>query len=101
MRCKLRDPIAFRAFVLRYENAVFALLSRLVGHGPHVEDLAQEAFLRAYRAFPDFHIEGREAVDLAADDRDTSRPGRAQEAPRARRADRRGVSRRARLDPRE
>ena len=38
-RCKARDPMAFRAFVVRYERAVFALLSRLVGRGPHVEDL--------------------------------------------------------------
>jgi RNA polymerase sigma-70 factor (ECF subfamily) len=33
---------------------VFALLSRLLGRGPHVEDLAQETFLRAYRAFGSF-----------------------------------------------
>jgi RNA polymerase sigma-70 factor (ECF subfamily) len=56
-RCKARDPIAFRAFVVRYERAVFALLSRIVGRGPHVEDLAQEAFLRAFRAFPTFDLD--------------------------------------------
>ena len=38
-RCKARDPMAFRAFVVRYERAVFAPPSRLVGRGPHVEDL--------------------------------------------------------------
>jgi RNA polymerase sigma-70 factor (ECF subfamily) len=59
-RCKARDPMAFRAFVVRYERPVFALLSRILGHGPHVDDLAQEAFLRAFRAFPGFDI------DLAA-----------------------------------
>jgi RNA polymerase sigma-70 factor (ECF subfamily) len=53
-RCTRQDPMAFRAFVARYERAVFALLSRLLGRGPHVEDLAQEAFLRAFRAFPRF-----------------------------------------------
>ncbi len=57
VRCKAKDAIAFRAFVVRYERAVFALLSRLVGHGAHVEDLAQEAFLRAYRAFPSFDVD--------------------------------------------
>jgi RNA polymerase sigma-70 factor (ECF subfamily) len=57
VRCKARDPIAFRAFVVRYERAVFALLSRLLGRGPHVEDLAQETFLRAYRALPAFDID--------------------------------------------
>lgn len=50
--------MAFRAFVVRYERMVFALLSRMLGHGPEVEDLAQEAFVRAYRAFPDFDLAG-------------------------------------------
>ncbi len=59
-RCKAQDSMAFRAFVVRYERAVFALLSRLLGRGPHVEDLAQEAFLRAFRAFPRFDV-AREA----------------------------------------
>jgi RNA polymerase sigma-70 factor (ECF subfamily) len=54
----LQDQLAFRAFVVRYERPVFALLSRLLGHGPHVEDLAQEAFLRAFRAFPAFDLTG-------------------------------------------
>jgi RNA polymerase sigma-70 factor (ECF subfamily) len=56
-RCRTQDPMAFRAFVVRYERAVFALLSRLLGRGPHVEDLAQETFLRAYRAFPTFEVD--------------------------------------------
>lgn len=50
--------MAFRAFVVRYERMVFALLSRMLGHGSEVEDLAQEAFVRAYRAFPDFDLDG-------------------------------------------
>lgn len=49
--------MAFRAFVVRYERAVFALVSRIVGRGEHVEDLAQEAFLRAFRAFPTFDLQ--------------------------------------------
>lgn len=57
-RCKGGDPLAFRAFVARYERAVFALLSRIVGPGAHVEDLAQETFLRAYRAIPGFDLDG-------------------------------------------
>src|SRR5215212_6900726 len=57
-RCRVQDPMAFRAFVVRYERMVFALLSRMLGHGPEVEDLAQEAFVRAYRAFPDFDPKG-------------------------------------------
>jgi len=50
--------MAFRAFVVRYERMVFALLSRMLGHGPEVEDLAQETFVRAYRAFPGFDLAG-------------------------------------------
>lgn len=57
VRCKSGDPMAFRAFVVRYEKPVFALLSRMVGYGPHVEDLAQETFIRAYRAFPKFDVD--------------------------------------------
>lgn len=56
-RCKSGDPLAFRAFVVRYERAVFSLLSRILGNGSHVEDLAQETFLRAYRAFPNFDLD--------------------------------------------
>ncbi|HVH45495.1 MAG TPA: sigma-70 family RNA polymerase sigma factor, partial [Labilithrix sp.] len=57
-RCRTQDPAAFRAFVVRYERTVFALLSRMLGHGAEVEDLAQETFVRAYRAFPRFDPNG-------------------------------------------
>lgn len=57
-RCSSGNPEAFRAFVERYQVMVFALLSRLTGRGPHVEDLAQETFVRAYRALPGFDAAG-------------------------------------------
>ena len=57
-RCRTQDPMAFRAFVVRYERMVFALLSRMLGPGTDVEDLAQETFVRAYRAFPEFDPTG-------------------------------------------
>jgi RNA polymerase sigma-70 factor, ECF subfamily len=57
-RCRTQDPMAFRAFVVRYQRMVFALLSRMLGQGPEVEDLAQETFVRAYRAFPNFDPNG-------------------------------------------
>jgi len=50
--------MAFRAFVVRHERMVFGLLSRMLGRGPEVEDLAQETFVRAYRAFPGFDPDG-------------------------------------------
>jgi RNA polymerase sigma-70 factor, ECF subfamily len=58
VRAQRGDPIAFRAFVVRYERPVFALLSRLIGRGPELEDLAQETFLRAFRALPGFDLDG-------------------------------------------
>ncbi len=43
-----------RRIYLYYQSSVFAFLSRSVGRGPHVEDLAQEVFLRVLRALPQF-----------------------------------------------
>ena len=57
-RARALEPVALRAFVARYERPVFALLSRMVGPGPHVEDLAQETFLRAFKALPAFRLDG-------------------------------------------
>jgi RNA polymerase sigma-70 factor (ECF subfamily) len=53
-RCRARDPVAFRAFVVRYQGAVFALLARMIGRSPALEDLAQETFLKAHAALPAF-----------------------------------------------
>jgi len=55
-RCKSQDPLAFRLFVGRYERTVFAVLGRISGRRD-VEDLAQETFLRAYAAFPQFDLD--------------------------------------------
>ena len=55
--CREADPVAFRAFVTRYQRPVFACLSRMVGRGPHVDDLAQDVFLRAFRAFHTFDLD--------------------------------------------
>ncbi|MDP9151210.1 MAG: sigma-70 family RNA polymerase sigma factor [Myxococcota bacterium] len=52
--CRAGDPGALRLFVTCYEQRVFAFLSRTLGAGPHVEDLAQEVFIRACRALPRF-----------------------------------------------
>jgi RNA polymerase sigma-70 factor, ECF subfamily len=56
--CRAGDPRAFRSFVLAYERPVFALISRIAGVGPHVQDVAQETFLRAYRGFSSFDLDG-------------------------------------------
>jgi RNA polymerase sigma-70 factor (ECF subfamily) len=57
-RCRQQDRVALQAFVQRYQRPVFALLSRMLGQVPEVEDLAQETFLRAFRALPSFDLEG-------------------------------------------
>jgi RNA polymerase sigma-70 factor (ECF subfamily) len=56
--CRAGDRAALHLFVTRYQHMVFAFLSRSLGTGPHVEDLAQEVFLRACRALPAFDAAG-------------------------------------------
>jgi RNA polymerase sigma-70 factor (ECF subfamily) len=54
MRADLTSPQAFEALVREHQSMVFRTLSRMTGAGAHVEDLAQEVFLRLYRALPEF-----------------------------------------------
>ena len=54
MRADLTSPQAFEALVREHQSMVFRTLSRMTGAGSHVEDLAQEVFLRLYRALPEF-----------------------------------------------
>lgn len=57
-RCQAGEPAALRVFVEHYQRAVFALISRIIGQRPEVEDMAQETFLRAIRALPAFDLGG-------------------------------------------
>jgi RNA polymerase sigma-70 factor (ECF subfamily) len=50
-------PESFEALVLEHQRLVFRTLTRLTGAGAHVEDLAQEAFLRLFRALAYFRGE--------------------------------------------
>ena len=54
MRADLTSPENFEALVREHQGLVFRTLTRMTGAGAHVEDLAQEAFLRLYRALPEF-----------------------------------------------
>lgn len=54
MLTDLTSPEQFEALVREHQAMVFRTLTRMTGPGPHVEDLAQEVFLRLYRALPDF-----------------------------------------------
>lgn len=60
-RAKAGEEAACRAFLARYRTMVGALLHRMLstaGLQSLVEDLAQETFLRAFRALPRFDPEG-------------------------------------------
>jgi RNA polymerase sigma-70 factor (ECF subfamily) len=54
MRGDLTSPEQFEALVREQQGMVFGTLTRMTGAGTHVEDLAQEVFLRLYRALPEF-----------------------------------------------
>jgi RNA polymerase sigma-70 factor (ECF subfamily) len=56
--CRAQLPEAFHLFVLLYQDRVFAFLERMLVRSSGIEDLAQETFLRAYRAFPRFDVDG-------------------------------------------
>ncbi len=56
--CNAGDQAAYARFVQHYERAVMALLYRILGPSADLEDLAQEAFLRAFRALPRFSLHG-------------------------------------------
>ncbi|MFN3198238.1 MAG: RNA polymerase sigma factor [Bradymonadia bacterium] len=55
------DRKATVALVKRFERPVFALLSRMLGTAdPHrLEDIAQEVFLKVFRALPNFDPKGK------------------------------------------
>lgn len=45
---------AFDLLVLRYQHRILALVSRFIRDQSEVEDVCQEAFIKAYRALPKF-----------------------------------------------
>ncbi|MDF1765485.1 MAG: RNA polymerase sigma factor RpoE [Gammaproteobacteria bacterium] len=49
-RVRAGDKNAFNFLVLRYQNRVAALVARFVKDQQEVEDVSQEAFIKAYRA---------------------------------------------------
>lgn len=48
------DSRAFDLLVLKYQHRIFALISRYVRDQDEVQDVAQEAFIKAWRALPRF-----------------------------------------------
>ncbi|MCK4951247.1 MAG: RNA polymerase sigma factor RpoE [Gammaproteobacteria bacterium] len=51
------DKKAFDVLVLKYQNKITNLVSRFVKDHSEAQDVAQEAFLKAYRALPKFRGE--------------------------------------------
>jgi RNA polymerase sigma-70 factor (ECF subfamily) len=53
-RVQKGDKSAFDLLVLKYQHRVLKLVSRFVSDAAEAQDVAQEAFLKAYRALPSF-----------------------------------------------
>lgn len=51
------DKAAFDLLVRKYQNKVVSLVSRYLGNNGDVQDVAQDAFIKAYTALPGFRGE--------------------------------------------
>src|SRR5678815_5910331 len=56
-RVKLGDVKAFAMLVVKYQRRIERLIGRMVRDVDLVADIAQETFIRAYRALPQFRAE--------------------------------------------
>jgi len=56
-RAQRGDKHAFELLVAKYQRKLVRLISRIVRDPAEVEDVAQEAFIKAYRALPQFRGE--------------------------------------------
>lgn len=56
-RVQQGDKRAFDLLVLKYQHKIFAIISRFVKDQAEVHDVAQEAFIKAYRALGNFRGE--------------------------------------------
>lgn len=48
-RCLNNEPAAFRELLERYKNQIFSLIVRLVQNPSDAEDIAQDAFIKAFK----------------------------------------------------
>lgn len=53
-RVQRGDKKAFDLLVIKYQRKIMRLLSRMIRDQSEIEDVAQEAFIKAYRALPQF-----------------------------------------------
>ncbi|MEM1403990.1 MAG: RNA polymerase sigma factor RpoE [Pseudomonadota bacterium] len=54
VRVQKGDKSAFDLLVVKYQQKIMSLISRYVHDSDEVQDVAQEAFIKAYRALPGF-----------------------------------------------
>jgi RNA polymerase sigma-70 factor, ECF subfamily len=85
-RCRAGDARAYRLLVERYQDRTYALAYRMVRSRPDAEEIAQDAFVRAWRAIGDFRGDAtfmtwlyRILVRLALDRAETLKNRRARE----------------------
>ena len=53
-RVKQGDRVAFDLLFSRYQHKILSLIGRYIRNADEVEDVAQEAFIKAFRALPRF-----------------------------------------------
>ena len=53
-RVQKGDKRAFDLLVIKYQHRVLAIIGRLIRDHAEAQDVAQEAFIKAYRALPNF-----------------------------------------------
>jgi len=53
-RVQRGDKRAFDLLVLKYQHKIFGLVSRYIRDADEIQDVAQEAFIKAFRALPNF-----------------------------------------------
>lgn len=58
-RLQAGEPRAFEELVIAYQHRVFGVAFRMLGNAAEGEDIAQEVFLRAHRALPEFRGEAK------------------------------------------
>ena len=53
-RVQQGDKRAYDLLVMKYQHKIFGLVSRYIRDHSEIQDVAQEAFIKAYRALPNF-----------------------------------------------
>ena len=59
VRLRQGDRRAFEELVIAYQHRLFGVAFRMLGNRAEAEEIAQETFLRAHRALPEFRGEAR------------------------------------------